>query len=406
MLLAFPVMNQQTWTPQRLLDTETHPSGLDGSGTEKSLTDWFGGRSQLEKGAEPKIDDLTVAWAVSVKGWPRSVEVRSDGAYPDAGTVFVRGQGLVELPGKPFVHRLHRVGDSQLYVGASRLMEGDCFSWHYVVDGKTLGEAHRVEVYTMPPESKPDARVPRGKLEQQQRLTSQVFGGTWHDWWVYTPHDFDPQKESNLVVFQDGQWAHSYAPVYFDHLIAQGDLPQTVVIFVTPGTFPDGRSDRSREYDTLSNDYARFLLEELLPQVESRFKITHDPSRRCLAGLSSGGICSFTAAWQRPDAFGLVLSWIGSFTNIASGATLREGGHNYPALIRKTEKKPIRVFLQDGSTDLDNVHGNWPLANHEMAKALEFKGYQVKTVWGRGGHSDLLGRATLADALRWLFGKK
>jgi enterochelin esterase family protein len=137
----------------------------------------------------------------------------------------------------------------------------------------------------------------------------------------------------------------------------------------------------------LSDQYVRFLLEEILPQVEKTVKLRHDPASHAIAGISSGGICAFTAAWERPDQFSKVLSWVGSFTNIASGPTLREGGHNYPALIRKTPPKAIRVFLQDGSNDLDNEHGNWPLANQQMA-ALAFKKYDFKFELGQGFHSD------------------
>src|SRR5438552_406669 len=152
-----------------------------------------------------------------------------------------------------------------------------------------------------------------------------------------------------------------------------------------------------------SDQYARFILEEILPEAEKTVKLRHDAESRAIAGISSGGICAFTAAWERPNEFSKVLSWVGSFTNIASGKTLREGGHNYPALIRKTPKKPIRVFLQDGANDLDNQHGNWPLANQEMAKALQFAGYDYKFVFGRGFHSNRHGRALLPDSLRWLW---
>jgi enterochelin esterase-like enzyme len=120
-------------------------------------------------------------------------------------------------------------------------------------------------------------------------------------------------------------------------------------------------------------------------------------------GSSSGGICAWTVAWERPDEFRKVLSWVGSFTNIASGKSRREGGHNYEALIRKTPKKPIRVFLQDGANDLDNANGNWPLANQQMAKALEFAHYDYQLVFGNGFHSNRHGRAILADSLRWLW---
>jgi enterochelin esterase family protein len=153
----------------------------------------------------------------------------------------------------------------------------------------------------------------------------------------------------------------------------------------------------------LSDQYARFLLEEILPEAGKHVKLRKDAAGRAIAGISSGGICAFTAAWERPDQFSKVLSWVGSFTNIASGKSGRDGGHNYPAIIRKSPKKPIRVFLQDGSNDLDNAHGNWPLANQQMAKALRFKGYDYQFVMGEGFHSNLHGRAILPDSLRWLW---
>lgn len=385
-------LTQPSWTPQRLLDLHSRGDSLP-QDLERGLIEWFGGQQQVVGGASVKTDDLVAAWAITVPEGSKGASVRSEPTTAQA-----------KLP--PFELTLKQVGSSRLFVGAAQLSEGQAFRWRYHVDGAPLpGNPRELEVYTLPKEARPQPGVTPGKLEQQPRLTSQVFGGTWHDWWIYTPAGFDAQKESNLVLFQDGQWSRHYAPVYFDNLIAQGDLPQTVVVFVTPGTKTREIDDRMREYDTLSDAYSRFVLEELLPPVEARFKITQDPMKRCIAGLSSGGICSFTVAWERPDKFGLVMSWIGSFTNIASGDSKREGGHNYPALIRKTDRKPIRVFLQEGENDLDNVHGNWPLANHAMERALRFKGYELKTVWGNGFHSDKHGRATMADALRWLFGR-
>ncbi len=176
-------------------------------------------------------------------------------------------------------------------------------------------------------------------------------------------------------------------------------------LLVNPGTFDDGRPNRSFEYDTLSDRYARFLLDEVLPGVEKEAHVTlrRDAAGRAIAGISSGGICAWTVAWERPDQFSKVLSWVGSFTNIASGKTLRDGGHNYEALIRKTPKKPIRAFLQDGANDLDNANGNWPLANQQMAKALAFARYDYQFVYGQGFHSNKHGRAILPDSLRWLW---
>lgn len=350
---------------------------------EVSLRAWFGNPDRLRNGADAKIDDLAVAWAIDAPG-AKQAEVVSQEQVP-------------------WRFKLKRIGKDGLFVGVAHLEETRAFVWRYEVDGKPVGEARQIEVYTMPPESKPDPSIPAGKLEALPKIESKILGGTRHDGWVYTTPGLDPSKESNLIVFQDGQWYKNYVPTYLDHLTAQRQIGQTVAVFVSPGTFPDGKSDRSREYDTLSDLFSRFILEEVLPQVETRLKLSPDPMRRCSAGLSSGGICAFTCAWQRPDKFGLVLTWIGSFTNIASGANLQSGGHNYPALIRKTPKKPIRIWLQDGDNDLDNEHGNWPLANRSMISSLEFAKYDLKWVWGHGFHSDRHGRVTLADALRWLF---
>jgi enterochelin esterase-like enzyme len=209
------------------------------------------------------------------------------------------------------------------------------------------------------------------------------------------------------MVFQDGgNYASSNGqfrvPTVFDNLIQKKEMPVTIGIFLNPGEVPaaqpgqKGRSNRSFEYDSLGDQYAKFLLEEILPEVEKKYKITKDPEGRAICGISSGGICAWTVAWERPDSFRKVLSHVGSFTNI-------RGGHVYPALIRKTEKKPIRVFLQDGANDLDNLHGNWPLANQEMAAALKFAGYDYKFEFGDGGHNGKHGGAILPDSLRWLW---
>jgi enterochelin esterase family protein len=178
-------------------------------------------------------------------------------------------------------------------------------------------------------------------------------------------------------------------------------MPVTIGIFIDPGQIPSSaggrpRSNRSFEYDTLSDAYSRFLLEEILPAVGEKYTLTTDPAGRAICGISSGGICAFTVAWERPDAFSKVISYVGSFTNI-------RGGHVYPALIRKTERKPIRVFLQDGENDLDNLHGNWPLANRQMAAALKFAGYDYRFTMGTGGHNGQQGGAILPEMLRWLW---
>lgn len=209
------------------------------------------------------------------------------------------------------------------------------------------------------------------------------------------------------MIFQDGrvyanEEGDAPAPIVFDNLIHQRRLPVTLGIFINPGYVPPvaaGRepvSNRSFEYDTLSDQYARFLLEEMLPAVGAQYRLTQDPAGRAICGASSGGICSWTVAWERPDAFGKVLSHVGSFADI-------RGGHVYPALIRKTPRKPIRVFLQAESNDLDRDWGNWALANLEMAAALNYAGYDYRLDYGDGAHDHKHDGAVLPESLTWLW---
>lgn len=269
------------------------------------------------------------------------------------------------------------------------------------------------EEYPLGPDSIARAAgVPAGRVESFSFDASKVFPETHREGWVYIPAQYDPSKPAALMVFQDGGAyvstnGQQRVPIVFDNLIARGEMPVTVGVFINPGRRGnDGpaaetggnRSNRSFEYDSLGGDYARFLVDELLPFVTNRYglNLTPDPELRAIAGMSSGAICAWTVAWERPDQFRKVLSQIGSFTNI-------RGGHVYPALIRKTERKPIRVFLQDGRNDLNNLHGNWPLANQEMASALGFAGYDYRFEFGEGGHSGKHGGAILPDSLRWLW---
>ena len=263
--------------------------------------------------------------------------------------------------------------------------------------------------YVLGPDSQVKPGVPQGKVITRQWTESKIYPGTTRDWAIYVPAQYDKAKSANVMVFQDGMGmvkadGQYRVPVVFDNLIASGEMPVTIGIFINPGVFPSadpkqkGRSNRSFEYDSLGDLYARFLLEEVLPEVSKEYNLTTDPEGRAICGNSSGGICAFTVAWERPDAFRKVVSHIGSFTNI-------RGGHVYPALVRKTAKKPLRVFLQDGSNDLDNQFGNWPLANQDMAASLKFAGYDYKFVLGEGTHNGKHGASLFPDTMRWLWRK-
>ena len=266
------------------------------------------------------------------------------------------------------------------------------------------------EIYQLGTQSMRHEGVPRGKLTEHE-WKSEIFPETIRRFWVYVPAQYDGSSSAPVMVFQDG---HAYVdetgwfrvPVVFDNLIHAGELPVMVGIFIDPGHKKDKLpkkpgwrprpENRDYEYDSLSAQYADFLLEEILPEVGRSYQLTDDPDQRAICGISSGGICAWTVAWERPDDFRKVLSHVGSFVNI-------RGGHVYPALIRKSSPRPIRIFLQGGSADLDNAHGNWPLANQQMAAALKFSNYDYRFEYGEGAHNGIHGGAILPESLRWLW---
>lgn len=242
-------------------------------------------------------------------------------------------------------------------------------------------------------------------------MESSIFPATYRDIYIYTPANLDQVSEApSLAFFNDGAgYVDAKGPVraakIFDSLIHAGELPPTVGVFVNPGqpidkdaSMPVGQ--RSFEYDSVTPLFINFINEEILPLVEKYLgRALHtDPAQRLICGISSGGICAFNAAWHSPESFGLVLSHCGSFTNI-------RGGHNFPYMVRSTDAKPIKVFLQSGEQDLNIVLGSWAIANQDMAAALEYSGYEYKFFFGEGAHSLRHGGAIFADSLRWLFGK-
>ncbi len=264
----------------------------------------------------------------------------------------------------------------------------------------------RDEDYTLGEQSMVRSEIPHGEITQFVWHSTEY--NNYRNCHLYVPAQYDANQPAALMVFQDG---HAYAseegsfrvPVVFDNLIHDGLMPVTIGLFVDPGhrseDFPENpfrNSNRPEEYDVMSDQYASFLINELIPHIGETYNISSDPKMHAICGLSSGGICAFTAAWQRPDYFHKVLSHIGSFTNI-------RGGHVYPAMIRKNARKNLKIFLQDGSNDLDNVYGNWWLSNLQMEAALKFKEYEYRFVGGVGSHSGRHGGAILPESLEWLW---
>jgi enterochelin esterase family protein len=265
------------------------------------------------------------------------------------------------------------------------------------------------------PEAGEAAAAPAGCITHYPDWRSEhSYPETSRELWVYQPSTgLSGDAVPGVIVFQDGAgYLDPAGPVrataVLESMIGAGELPPTVAVFVNPGRpiGPAGaespmslaaQRQRSIEYDSCNDTYVRFLENEVLPFVESEIgtRLTSDPARRLIGGISSGGICAFNAAWHAPDAFGRVLSHCGSFTNI-------RGGHNFPYLVRTTPRKPIRILLQSGEGDADILYGNWPNANRDMAAALAFAGYQLRFEFGVGGHSLRHGGSIFADSLRWL----
>jgi putative esterase len=292
--------------------------------------------------------------------------------------------------------------------------------------------------YPATADSLPQPGVPKGKLIGPLEFRSKIIADTVRRYWIYVPAKYDPKSPPNLLVFQDGQRATNpqgplNIPVVLDNLIARGDIAPTLGIFITPGNtgtehYPDNLgtgnpNHRAPEYDAVNDTYARFLTEEMLPEVAKKYAFTSDPKKRAIGGTSSGAICAWTVAWNKPEAFGNVISMIGSYTSIGyhpatTTAPAIYGGDTYPGLIRREPIRPIRIFLQDGTADLNNQFGNWHLANEQMLSALQWANtnadekktpgarYDVRFEWGDGAHSDVHGGWLLPGILRWMFSEK
>jgi sugar lactone lactonase YvrE/predicted esterase len=267
--------------------------------------------------------------------------------------------------------------------------------------------------YTLGPDSQPQAGVPKGMVAKYTLAPGRFYPGTPHNYSIYVPAQYDGAKATPFMIFLDGSGSlgnGQRVPVVFDNLIAKRELPPMIGIFVDPGVLPaisdqtQNRFERVFEYDSLSDRYSRFLLEELIPEVARKYNLSRDPNDRGLAGVSTGAVGAFAAAWNRPDQFHRVLSFIGTFVAM-------KGADGLPGLIRKTEPKPIRIFLQDGKSDHvvpgqpygTFYAGSWPINNQVMYEAFQFAGYDAKLVMGEEGHNMKQGGAIMPDALRWLW---
>lgn len=288
-----------------------------------------------------------------------------------------------------------------------KMRTGVLHQYQFYSAGKPLGARGDAVGYN--PDSWPQPGVPRGKLSEKHTLTSKIYDGMKYDYWTYASAGVDPSVPAALMVWQDGQgliadFSSSRLTTVTDNLVHQGLLPPIVHVMIAPGTSPDGKAMRSIEYDTVSDRYPRFLMEEVLPEVEKTYKLRQDGYSRAIAGESSGGICAFNAAWFMPDKFARVHSAVGSFTSIQWRSKENvDGGNVYPFMVRKDPKRNIRVWMSDGADDLENNHGSWPMQNIQMANSLKLREYDFHFRFGTAAHGGAQAALDLPESLTWLW---
>ena len=328
----------------------------------------------------------------------------------------------------PLMH--HLITGSDLWYAPARIEQlGRLHSFHYLVGAAKFGG--RLDLPAFGPESYQQPGVPSGTLSAKLSHTSKIYDGMKSEYWIYAPAQYDAKTPAALMVFQDGEWyldrnGNNPALNVIDNLIAQKKIPVTICVFINPGDISDSPgtptfnfvkaysdkwhrtlkdSMRSTLYDTVSNRYVRFLRDEVLAEVAAKYNIRKDAYSRAITGLSSGGICSFNAAWQMPDQFSRVISWIGSFASIQwkEDPANPDGGQDYPEKVLRESKRNIRIWLQDGSEDLETRYGGWPLANLRMANALKFQEYDFHFSFGKGTHNSGQGAAEFPAEMIWLW---
>ena len=329
--------------------------------------------------------------------------------------------GMQALPNQP----------AQLWYATAHIDPvGTLHAFHYLIDGKDFGG--RLDLPAYPPRFYAQPGVPQGTLSDKITHTSKIYDGMKSNYWIYVPAQYDPKTPAALMVFQDGggysnrTGDHGILNV-LDNLIAEKKIPVMICVFINPGSVTDAPGTptytyvkahserfhrtlddamRSTLYDTVSDRYVRFLRDEILADVGAKYNLRKDAYSRAITGASSGGICSFNAAWQMNNEFSRVITWIGSFTNIQweEQPDHPEGGQDYPDKVLRGPRRNIRVWLQDGSNDMENPNwGSWPLANIRMANALKTREYDFHFSFGKGTHNDGHGASEFDKEMIWLW---
>jgi len=316
-------------------------------------------------------------------------------------------QAGVSIDGQPPL-AMQKIEGSNLWMRLIKMRTGVTHAYQYYADGKPIGKRSDVAGYN--PDSYPKAGVPQGKLSAKQTITSKIYDGMKADFWYYASPGVNPSVAAPLMVWQDGQGlvagdlSHLRLFTVTENLVAQKLIPPMIHVLIAPGFSPSGKAMRSIEYDTVSDRYDRFLMEEVLPQVEKVYLLRQDGYSRGIAGESSGGICSLNAAWFMPDKFARVHSTIGSYTSIQWRPEEKlDGGNIYPFMVRKMPKRNIRVWMSDGTDDLENTHGSWPLQAIQLANSLKMREYDFHFRFGLATHDSAQAAIDLPESLMWLW---
>ena len=302
-----------------------------------------------------------------------------------------------------------------LWFHAGRLATGNAYKFHYVIHGAVVGGALNIPAYT--PDSYAQPGVPQGKLsEKMVHVSTKIYPAMRTNYWVYLPAQYDPAQPAALMIWQDGErlGGRNNEEVCIlcpglvrilevtDNLSFQKKIPVMAHLFVQAGTL-DGHSMRSIEYDSVTDKYPRFLIEELLPEVYAKYNIRRDGYSHAIQGQSSGGICAFNAGWHFPDQFSRIATQHGTFTAVAFRNHEPEAAHVYPTWVRREARKNLRVWVSDGSEDYENEWGSWPTQNLQLANSLKFRGYDFRYYLGNGNHHAAIWAAKLPEAMVWLW---
>jgi enterochelin esterase-like enzyme len=314
-------------------------------------------------------------------------------------------EAAISVDGQPAVS-MAKLADSNIWYRLLKMRTGVTHAYQFHVEGKPFQQRRDIAGYN--PDSYAKPGVPKGKLSDRMQITSKLYPGATANYWVYASPGVDPAVPAPLMVWQDGQnLVTEYAGLRLltvtENLVAQKLIPPMVHVMIQPATAPTG-SLRAIQYDTVSDKFGRFLMEEVLPEIEKTYKLRPDGYSRAIAGESSGAIAAFTAAWFHTDKFSRVHSTIGSYTSIQwRPDQQQDGGNIYPFRVRRDPKKNIRIWMSDGMDDLENNFGSWPAQNLQLANSLKMKGYDFHFRFGEAAHNGSQSGLDLPESLAWLW---